>query len=109
MCAWISFVELKYSQIKINHPKDTPSTKAVISFIGKQMRKYAKVPLGTIFFRWCLLYSQAMPRNFVHPTNTQIDKYKYDLTKVDYLLSIILSKLDLCATTLTNDQQPTTD
>ncbi len=31
------------------------------------------------------------------------------LTNVDYLLSIILSKLDLCATTLTNDKQPITD
>jgi hypothetical protein len=47
--------------------------------------------------------------DFVRPTNTQIDKYKLDLTKVDYLLSIILSKLDLCATTLTNDQQLMTD
>ncbi len=51
-----------------------------------------------------------MPRDFVRPTNTQIDKYKSDLTKVDYLLSIILSKLDLCVTTFTlaNDQQLTT-
>jgi hypothetical protein len=30
-------------------------TKAVISFVGKQIRKYAKEPLGTIFFGWCLL------------------------------------------------------
>ena len=50
--------------------------KAVISFVGKQICKYAKEPLGTFFFGWCLLYSQAMPRDFVRPTNTQIDKYK---------------------------------
>jgi hypothetical protein len=49
---------------------------AVISFVGKQILKYAKEPLGTIFFGWCLLYSQTMPRDFVRPTNTQIDKYK---------------------------------
>ncbi len=49
---------------------------AVISFVGKQIRKYAKKPLGTIFFGWCLLYSQVMHRDFVRPTNTQIDKYK---------------------------------
>jgi hypothetical protein len=29
VCAWIYFVELKYSQLKINHPNNTPSTKAV--------------------------------------------------------------------------------
>ncbi len=29
MCARIYFVELKYSQLKINHLNDTPSTKAV--------------------------------------------------------------------------------
>jgi hypothetical protein len=82
----------------------------VISFVGKQTRKYAKEPLGTFFFEWCFLYSQAMRRDFVRPTNnTQIDKYKEDLTKVDYLLSIIFSKLDLCVTTLTNDQQSMTD
>jgi hypothetical protein len=48
----------------------------VISFVGKQIRKYAKEPLGTIFFEWCLLYSQAMPCDFDRPTNTQIDKFK---------------------------------
>jgi hypothetical protein len=74
----------------------------VISFVGKQICKYAKEPLGTFFFGWCLLYSQAMPRAFVHPTNT---KYKSDLTKVDYLLSIILSKLDLCATTFAGSRR----
>ncbi len=50
--------------------------KAVIHFVGKQIRKYTKEPLGTFYFGWCLLYSQAMPRDFVPPTNTQIDKYK---------------------------------
>jgi hypothetical protein len=29
VCAWIYFVELKYSQLKIDHLNDTPSTKAV--------------------------------------------------------------------------------
>jgi hypothetical protein len=29
VCAQIYFVELKYSQLKINHLNDTPSTKAV--------------------------------------------------------------------------------
>ncbi len=28
MCAWIWFSEIKYSQLKINHLNDTPSTKA---------------------------------------------------------------------------------
>jgi hypothetical protein len=48
----------------------------VISFVGKQICKYTKEPLGTFFFGWCLLYSQAMPPDFSPPTNTQIDKYK---------------------------------
>jgi hypothetical protein len=29
VCAWIYFVELKYSQLKINHLNNMPSTKAV--------------------------------------------------------------------------------
>ncbi len=28
MCTWIYFVEIKFSQLKINHLNDTPSTKA---------------------------------------------------------------------------------
>ncbi len=28
MCVWIYFVKLEYSQLKINHLNDTPSTKA---------------------------------------------------------------------------------
>ncbi len=35
------------------------STKAVISFVGKQIRKYAKEPLGTFFCGLCFLYSRA--------------------------------------------------
>jgi hypothetical protein len=46
-----------------------------------------------------------MPCGFVHHMSTQIDKYKSDLSEVDYLLSIILSKLDLWAPTLTKNQQ----
>jgi hypothetical protein len=29
VCAWIHFVELKYSKLKIKHHNNTPSTKAV--------------------------------------------------------------------------------
>ncbi len=29
MCAWIWFSEIRYSQLKIKHLNDTPSTKAV--------------------------------------------------------------------------------
>ena len=49
---------------------------AVISLTQKQICKYTKEPLGTYFFGWCLLYFQAMPCDFVRPTNMQIDKYK---------------------------------
>ena len=50
--------------------------KAVISLTRKQIREYTKEPLGTIFFGWCPLYFQAMPRDFVHHMNTQIQIHK---------------------------------
>ena len=46
MCAWIYFVELKYSQLKVNHLTDTPSTKAVGGGIYSGVfNKNVKVPL----------------------------------------------------------------
>ncbi len=46
MCARISDVEIKYSQLKINHLKDTPSTKAAGGGIySGVLLKDAKVPV----------------------------------------------------------------
>ncbi len=46
MCTWIWFSEIKYSQLKINHLKDTPSTKAAGGGIySGVLLKDAKVPV----------------------------------------------------------------
>ncbi len=46
MCAWISFVELKYSQLKINHLNDMPYTKAAGGGIySGVLLKDVKVPV----------------------------------------------------------------
>jgi hypothetical protein len=45
VCAWIWFSEIKYSQLKINHLKDTPSTKAAAGGIySGVLLKDVKVP-----------------------------------------------------------------
>ncbi len=46
MCAWISDVEIQYSQLKINHLKDTPSTEAAGGGIySGVLLKDVKVPV----------------------------------------------------------------
>ncbi len=46
MCAWIWFSEIKYSQLKINHLNDTPSTKAAGGRIySGVLLKDVKVPV----------------------------------------------------------------
>jgi hypothetical protein len=46
VCAWISDVEIQYSQLKINHLNDTPSTKAAGGGIySGVLLKDAKVPV----------------------------------------------------------------
>ncbi len=54
MCARIYFVELKYSQLKINHLNNTPSTKAAKGGIYSGVfDKDVKVPVKVT--RWSLL------------------------------------------------------
>ncbi len=46
MCAWIFGIEIQYSQLKINHLNDTPSTKAAGGEIFSGVfNKDVKVPL----------------------------------------------------------------
>ncbi len=46
MCAQISDVEVQYSQLKINHLKDTPSTKAAgVGIYSGVLLKDVKVPV----------------------------------------------------------------
>ncbi len=71
--------------------------------------KYAKEPLGTFFSDsvFCIFFPRFVILLYVCP-KMQIGAYKkLDLTTVDYLLSIILSKLDLCRPTLTKDHRRT--
>ncbi len=78
MCTWIWFSEIKYSQLKINHLNDTPSTKAAGGGIySGVIIKDVKVPVkvrrtlssvGTsssnIYFN-CLLASRMNVEDFV--------------------------------------------
>jgi hypothetical protein len=77
MCAWISVVELKYSQLKINHLNDTPSTKAVrggiysgvfdkdVKVPVKVMRQSSLVPLlPTFLSSWLLARSRMTQARF---------------------------------------------
>ncbi len=77
MCAWIYFVELKYSQLKINHLSNTPSTKAVRGRIYSGVfNKYVKVPvkvtsrsslvplLPTFILSWLLARSRMTQASF---------------------------------------------
>ncbi len=72
MCAPISFVELKYSQLKIYHLNDTPSTKAAGGGIYsgvfdkgdkvpvKVMKRSWLIPLLPTFILSCLLARSMM-------------------------------------------------
>jgi hypothetical protein len=57
VCAWIYFGEMKYSQLKINHLNDTPSTEAAGGRISGVLNKNVKVPRsqggarGYLFFQ----------------------------------------------------------
>jgi hypothetical protein len=77
VCAQIYFVELKYSQLKINHLNDTPSNKAVggVIYSGvfdkdlkvpvKVMRRSSLVPLlPTFILSWPLARSRMTQARF---------------------------------------------
>ncbi len=70
MCAWIYFVELKYSQLKINHLNNTPSTKAVGGRIYSGVfDKDVKVPVKVMRQSWL---APLLPTPTNYPTIAQL-------------------------------------
>jgi hypothetical protein len=83
MCARIYFVELKYSQLNINHLNDTPSTKAVrggiysgvfdkdVKVPVKVTRRSSLVPLlPTFVLSWLLARSRMTQARFAWTSKT---------------------------------------
>ncbi len=62
MCAWIWFSEIKYSQLKINHLNDTPSTKAAggrdLSGVFTQGRQGTTQGQEDFELNWYLFFQQ---------------------------------------------------
>jgi hypothetical protein len=86
VCAWIWFSEIKYSQLKINHLNNTPSTKAAGGGISVVCLTRTCTTQGQEDFElsWYLFFQQHTICKFHNKCST---KYKISLYKTPFQAS----------------------